>query len=87
VNQWLNPLKCGTGSKSGGYGPGSSARRPLFTRKATPKPAIDAGGEATGEGLRRTRSEAAGAKLGAHPINRYMVNTGTVPGSPSPSPS
>mgnify|MGYP007135476640 CR=1 FL=1 len=86
VNQWLNPLKDGTGSKSGGYGPGSSARCPLRTRAATPKPVIDAGQEASGESLRRTRSEAAAAELGADPINRDMVNVGTVPGLPFPPP-
>ncbi len=32
-----------------------------------------------GEGLRRSRDDAAGAKLGAKLIGRFAVNTGTVP--------
>ncbi|HEX2418922.1 MAG TPA: hypothetical protein VHJ83_12510, partial [Micromonosporaceae bacterium] len=32
------------------------------------------------EGLRRTRGEAAGAKLGTDPVDRYAVNVGSVPG-------
>ena len=40
-----------------------------------------------GEGLRRTRGETAGAKLGASPVNRCMVNVGTISGLPSPPPS
>ena len=40
-----------------------------------------------GEGLRRTRGDAAGAKVGASPVDRFMVNMGTALGSPSPLPS
>ena len=32
-----------------------------------------------GEGLRRSRGDAAGAKLGAGLIDRFAVNTGTIP--------
>lgn len=32
-----------------------------------------------GEGLRRSRGDAAGAKLGAKLIDRFAVNTGTIP--------
>jgi hypothetical protein len=32
-----------------------------------------------GEGLRRNRGDAAGAELDAKPINRFSVNTGTIP--------
>ena len=87
VNQWLNPLKCGTGSKPGGSGPGSNARSPVTTRGTTPKPAVLTGEEAVGEGLRRTHGEVAAEKLGAHPVNRHTVNVGTAPGLPSPPPS
>jgi hypothetical protein len=85
VNQCLNPLKRGNRLQPGGYGPGSSARHLLRLWVATPKPTIDVGGEAVGECLRRTRGEAAAAKLDADPINRDMVNVGTFSGSPSPS--
>lgn len=85
VNQRLNPLKRGNRLQPGGYGPGSSARQSLAAWLATPKPACDAGGEAWGEGLRRTLGEAAAAELGADPIDRDMVNVGTILGSPFPS--
>jgi hypothetical protein len=39
------------------------------------------------EGLRRRCGEAAGAKLDISPVDRCMVNVGTIPGSPSPPPS
>jgi hypothetical protein len=38
-----------------------------------------------GECLRRSRGKAAAEQLGADPVNRCMVNMGTVPGSPSPA--
>jgi len=82
VNQCLNPLKRGNRLQPGGYGPGSSARHLLRVWVATPKPTTDVGGEAVGEYLRCTHGEAAAAKLDADPINRDMVNVGTVSGSP-----
>ena len=85
VNQWLIPLKRETGSNLVDVGR-AAVRAELSDGEATPKPVIDAGGEASGECLRRTRSEAAGAKLDADPIDRCMVNVGTVSGSPSPPP-
>jgi len=85
VNQRVNPLKRGNRLQPGGCGPGSSARLSLRTRKATPKPTIDVGGEAIEECLRRTRGEAAAAKLGADPVDRCMVNVGTVSVLPSPA--
>ena len=36
MNQWLNPRKTRTGSKSGGSGPGSSACPPSLMRLVTP---------------------------------------------------
>ncbi len=87
VNQWLNPLKCGTGSNLVDMGRAAVRVSPWTRGEATPAPVVYAGWEATGEGLRRTRGEAAAAKLDADPIDRYTVNTGTVPGSPSPRPS
>jgi len=38
------------------------------------------------ESLRRTLGEAAGAQLGASPVDRHVVNVGTVPGLPFPPP-
>ena len=37
-----------------------------------------------GEGLRRTRGEAAGEKLGASPAKRSVANMGTIPKPPLP---
>jgi hypothetical protein len=45
---------------------------------ATPKPVFDRRWGGHGEGLRRTRGEAAGAQSGADPANRLMVNVGTI---------
>ena len=36
------------------------------------------------EGLRRSRGEAAGEKLGTDPVDRSVVNVGTILGLPSP---
>ena len=84
MNQRVNPLKCGTGSNLVDMGR-AAVRVDLMHGETTPKPAIDVGGEAIGESLRRTRGEAAAAELGTHPVDRYMVNVGTVPESPFPT--
>src|ERR687894_575068 len=42
-----------------------------------------ASAEGHGEGLRRTRGEAAGEKLGAAPVDRSAMNVGTTPGPPA----
>ena len=64
----------------GGYGPVRSARRVAM------RPGDSGAGEpgrrgGHGEGLRRTRGEAAGEKLGASPIERSAVNVGSIPQS------
>src|SRR4051795_13630443 len=70
VNQWLNPLKSETGSnlvdvgRTAAHAVGSGCRRGLRNRRNA------VGGEATEEGLRRTRGEAAGEELGADPVDR-----------------
>ena len=48
--------------------------------RATPRPVNWVGWGGHGEGLRRTRGEAAGEKLGTSPVERSAVNVGTVPG-------
>ena len=87
MNQRLNPLKCGTGSNLVDVGRAAVRVEPHRTREATPKPTIDVGGEATGNACGVAVGEAAGAELGADPVDRYMVNVGTVPGSPFPASS
>jgi hypothetical protein len=83
VNQWLNPLKRETGSNLVDLGR-AAVHVDLIDRSATPRSAANVDQEAIGEGLRRTRGEAAGEELGAEPTDWHMVNAGTVPVSPSP---
>lgn len=85
MNQCLNPLKVATGSNLVGVG-----------RAAVHADRVGAGGDFEAgfvrrwggheECLRCTRGEAAGDELVADPVDRYVVNVGTVPRSPSPSP-
>ena len=83
VNQWLNPLKCGTSSNLVDMG-WAAACVDSIDEKATPTSVIDADQEVTMKCLRRSRDKAAGAKLGADPVNRHMVNVGTIPGPSHP---
>ena len=84
MNQWLNPLKRGTGSNLVDMGR-AAVRVDSIHEETTPTTTIDAGVGGHGEGLRRSRGEAAAAELGADPANRDMVNVGTTPESPSSS--
>ncbi len=86
MNQWLNPLKRGTGSNLVDMGR-VAVHADLIDGEATLTPVTHAGQEAIGESLRRTRGEAAGEELGAHPADCHMVNAGTAPVLPSPPPS
>jgi hypothetical protein len=56
---------------------GAGTQRTPTARRATPTPGVAVGGGGHGEGLRRTRGEAAGAQLAASPDDRWMVNVGT----------
>lgn len=66
MNQWLNPLKRGTGSNLADMGRAAAgADRCTGARgSATASNVVSVG---HGEGLRRTRVEAAGEELGADP--------------------
>lgn len=66
----------------GGCGPVSSARPLLHSVRLRAEGRRSAGGH--GEGLRRSRGEAAGEKLDAHPVNWSMVNVGTAAEPPLP---
>ena len=69
--------KRGTGSNLVDMGRGA-VRGPLVGRfDSVADLACRWGGH--GEGLRRNRGDAAGAKLGAGLIDRFSVNTGTIP--------
>jgi hypothetical protein len=83
VNQWLNPLKRGTGSNLVDAGRGA-VHAELTQGEATPIRGYvgPVGGHI--ECLRRRCGDAAGEELGTDPADRYMVNVGTVPVSPNP---
>jgi hypothetical protein len=83
VNQWLNPLKRGTGSNLADLGRatvhagqdvrGLRLRSRLLMSVGRPSPQYCGFGG----------GEAVAAKLGADPVNRDTVNVGTLPGLPS----
>jgi hypothetical protein len=86
VNQWSNPLKCGTGSNLVDAGRATVRadlnvrgrrlrHRPFTSGRRLPTKACGVGG-----------SEAVAAELDVDPVDRHMVNVGTVPGLPSPPP-
>ncbi len=77
VNQWQNPRKCGTGSNLVDRGRAAVRAEPT-DGEATSATIIDVGVGGHEEGLRRTRGKAAGEELGAAPVDRHMVNMGTV---------
>lgn len=85
MNQWLNPLKRGTGSNLADQGRATvhgvfcSRGRRLRSRIATSvgRPSPQCCGFGGGE--------AVAAKLGADPVNRDTVNVGTISGSPFPA--
>jgi len=84
VNQWLNPLKGGTGSnlvdlgratvRADQFACGQRLRSRLLMSVGRPSPQCCGFGD----------GEAVAAKLGADPANRDTVNVGTLPGLPSP---
>jgi hypothetical protein len=86
VNQRVNPLKCGTGSNLVDVGRAAVCVEPS-DGETTPKPTFDVGGEATVNVCGVAVGEAAAAKLGVDPVDRYMVNVGTVPVLPFPASS
>jgi hypothetical protein len=69
--------KRGTGSNLVDRGRGAVRGREAWTLDSEAGLACRWGGH--GEGLRRSRGEAAGAKLDAKLIDRFAVNTGTIP--------
>ena len=70
--------KRGTGSNLVDMGRGAAHGHPVWVADSVAGLACRWGGH--GEGLRRNRGDAAGAKLGAKLIDRFAVNTGTIPG-------
>jgi hypothetical protein len=87
VNQWLNPLKGGTGSNLVDLGR-ATVRAVLYSRgqRLRSRPLMSAGRpspQCCGFG----GGEAVAAELGADPVDRHTVNVGTLVGLPSPSSS
>lgn len=85
VNQWLNPLKRGTGSNLVDAGRGAVRAEPIFGEATPIRGYVGLVGGHT-ECLRRRCGDAAGEELGTDPADRYMVNVGTVPVPPNPPP-
>jgi hypothetical protein len=85
VNQWLNPLKRGTGSNLVDAGR-VAVHAELIEDEATPISGNVGRVGGHTECLRRRCGDAAGEELGADPADRCMVNVGTVFESPSPPP-
>ena len=81
ANQWLNPLKRGIGSNLADVGRGAVHVCPIGW--ATPASEFRGWRGGHEEGLRRTRGEAAGEKLGAAPVDRSAMNVGTILGLPA----
>jgi hypothetical protein len=81
ANQWLNPLKRGIGSNLADVG--RDAVHAGRDGLATPWLVFRGWRGGHEEGLRRTRGEAAGEKLGAAPVDRSAVNVGTILGLPA----
>jgi len=77
VNQWLNPLKRGTGSNLVDMGRVAVHAEPT-EGEATPIPGHVGRVGGHTEGLRRRCGEAAGEELVADPADRCTVNVGTV---------
>lgn len=77
VNQWLNPLKCGTGSNLVDVGRAAACVSRTDGRSDSEAEGVCRWG-GHGECLRRNRGKAAAAKLGVDPVDRCMVNVGTV---------
>ena len=85
VNQWLKSLKRGTGSNLVDVGR-VTARAELTQGGATLIPGNVGRVGGHGECLRRTHGDAVGVELGTDPVDRYIVNVGTILLPPFPPP-
>jgi len=86
VNQWSNPLKHDAGSNLVDLGRNAAhAVREVDGRGLRSRPNA-AGGEVARRACGGLAAMLQGEELVAHPVNRYVVNVGTVPVSPFPSP-
>jgi hypothetical protein len=87
VNQWLNPLKRGTGSNLVDVGRVAVRVVPsVWGRRLRSRSRMSVG-RPSGKACGVPGGEAAAAKLDVDPVDRCMVNVGTVPGLPFPASS
>jgi hypothetical protein len=85
VNQWLNPLKRDTGSNLVDVGRIAAHAARWRGRRLRSRPNA-VGGEAVGNVCGVPAAMLQGEELVADPVDRCVVNVGTVPASPFPSP-
>lgn len=85
MNQWLNPLKRGTGSNLVDVGRAAVRASHCECGWRLRSRLLMSVGRPSGNACGVPDGEAAAAKLDVDPINRDMVNVGTVSGLPFPS--
>jgi hypothetical protein len=85
VNQWLNPLKRDTGSDLVDGRDAARTARAVGERELRSRPNA-AGGEAARKVCGVLVAMLQGEELGADPVDRDVVNVGTVPVPPCPPP-
>jgi hypothetical protein len=86
VNQWLNPLKSGTGSNLVDLGR-AAAHAERVDSEATPTVGCETGEEATVKACGVTVARLQGKSWAPIPLIGCVVNVGTIPGSSVPLPS
>jgi hypothetical protein len=86
VNQWLNPLKRDAGSNLVDVGRRAAHAARDGGRRLRSRPNA-VGGEATRKDCGVLVAMLQGEELGADPVDRVVVNVGTVPGSPVAPPA
>ncbi len=84
VNQWLNPLKGGTGSNLVDVGRATVRVEDFGCRRRLRSRLLMSVGRPSPQFCGFGGGEAVAAKLGADPVNRNTVNVGTLPGLPLP---
>jgi len=87
VNQWLNPLKSDAGSNLVDVGRSAAHAVRAVGGRGLRSRSNATGGEAARKVCGVLVAMLLGEELGADPVDRDVVNVGTVPVSPSPPPS
>jgi hypothetical protein len=87
VNQWLNPLKRDAGSNLVDLGRSAAHTVRVVGGRGLRSRPNAVGGEAARKACGVLVAMLQGEELGADPVDRNVVNVGTVPALPSPPPS